>query len=174
MANFSSFQSRHVVQAVNFLDVETIHEAVVDHYLATATAFFGRLENDHHGAVKIPGFRQVFRCAKQHCRVSVMPTCMHAFVGPGCIVQTGRFLHRQRVHICPEPDNQSVSVGPALDDPNHSGFSDARCDLITAEFRQLVGDKCGCPVGVEQQFRVLVNVPTPTSDFFMKIGEDGS
>lgn len=40
--------ARRVVHAVDLLDLETVHQAVLDHRFGARAALFGRLK-DHHG-----------------------------------------------------------------------------------------------------------------------------
>ncbi len=60
----SDRQARHIVDAVDFRNVETVHHAVLDHGEATGAAFFGRLEQKRDRAAEIAGLREVLRCAQ--------------------------------------------------------------------------------------------------------------
>ena len=70
-------QARHVVHAVDLLDAEAVHQAVVDHRLAAAAAFLGGLEDHHRGAVEIARLGQVVGGAEQHRGVAVVAAGVH-------------------------------------------------------------------------------------------------
>ncbi len=44
------------MHAVDFLDAEAVHEAVLNHRLAAGAAFLGRLENDDRRAGEVARF----------------------------------------------------------------------------------------------------------------------
>ena len=59
------------MQAVDRLHRETLEQALLHHHPAAALVFFGRLEDQHHGAVKASGFGQVLGSPQQHGGVAV-------------------------------------------------------------------------------------------------------
>ena len=65
------------MHAVDLLDAEALHQAVLDHRLAAAAAFLGRLEDDDRGAVEIARLGEVARGAEQHRGVAVMAAGVH-------------------------------------------------------------------------------------------------
>jgi hypothetical protein len=70
-------QAGHVVHAVDLFDAEALHHAVLDHQVAAAAAFFGRLEDDRDVAGEIARLGEVFGGTEQHRRVAVMAAGMH-------------------------------------------------------------------------------------------------
>ena len=70
-------QARNVVQAEHFFDAEALHHAVLDHLVAAAAAFFGRLEDDRDRAGEIACLGEILRRAEQHGGVAVMAAGVH-------------------------------------------------------------------------------------------------
>ena len=70
-------EARHVVHAVDLVDGPAVHQAVLDHRLAAAAAFFGRLEDDDRRAVEIARLGEVAGGAEQHGGVAVMAAGVH-------------------------------------------------------------------------------------------------
>ena len=106
--------ARHVVHAVDLLDAEALHQAVLDHRVAAAAAFLGRLEDHHRRAVEIARLGEIFRGAQQHGGVPVMAAGMHLAGDLGRVGHVGRLLDRQRVHVGAQADHlpRAVSRGP--------------------------------------------------------------
>ena len=64
--------ARHVVHAVDLLDAEALHQAVLHHRVAAAAALLGRLEDHHRRAVEVARLgtdtwrpRAAWRCARR-------------------------------------------------------------------------------------------------------------
>jgi hypothetical protein len=51
-----------------------------------------------------------------------------------------------------------------MDEAHDAGSADAGCYLIAAEVLEFSGDKRGCPVKVELEFRVGMKVTSPFND----------
>ena len=83
-------EARHVVQAVDLLDAEALHQPVLDHLAAAAAAFLGRLEDDDGGAVEVPGLGEVLRGAEQHRGVAVVAAGVHRAGGGRGVGEAGR------------------------------------------------------------------------------------
>ncbi len=94
----------HVVEAVDLVDAEALHQAVLDHGLAAGAAFFRRLEDHHRRAVEIAGLGQIARRAEQHGRMAVMAAGVHLAGDGRGIGLAGRLLDRQRVHVGAQSD----------------------------------------------------------------------
>ncbi len=91
------------MHAVDLIDGEAVHQAVLDHRGGTGAALFRRLE-DHHGvAGEIAGLGKITRSPKQHRGVAVMAAGMHLARRLRCVGQIGCFLDRQRIHVGAQP-----------------------------------------------------------------------
>ena len=88
-----------IVQAVDLVAGEFLEQPVLDHGARAAEAFFGRLEDEMHGAVEIPGLGEVARGAEQHGGVAVMAAAVEAAGNGRAPFQVGVLFHRQRVHV---------------------------------------------------------------------------
>src|SRR3954447_12677794 len=69
--------ARHVVHAIDLLDAEALHEAVLDHRVTASAALLGRLEDQHRRAVEVARLSEVLSGPEQHGGVAVMTTGMH-------------------------------------------------------------------------------------------------
>jgi hypothetical protein len=159
------------VHAVDFVDAEAGHHAVVDHGFATGTAFFRRLENHHRGAVEIPRFGEIARRAQQHGGVAVMAAGMHLARRLGFIRQVVGLIDRQRVHVGAQADGLSRRAFAAADDADHAGAADARHHLVAAERLELVGDRGRRAMHVVHEFRMGMQVMPPVGDLVMQVGD---
>ncbi len=97
-------QAWPVMHAVDRLHRELLEQAVFHHAARAGAAFFGRLENQVDGAVKVAMTRQIVRCAQQHRRMTVMAACMHLAGVARRMVKCVEFLHRQRIHVGAQAD----------------------------------------------------------------------
>ena len=103
-------QARHVVHAVDFLDAEALHQAVLHHGVGAAAAFFGGLEDHDGGAVEIARLGQVFGGAQQHGGMTVMAAGMHLAGSSRLVGQVGRLLDGKRVHVGAKADDLAGGV----------------------------------------------------------------
>ena len=69
--------ARPVVHAKYRLHGELVEQAVFDHFTGTATTFFGGLENQIDGAVKVAVFGKILGCGQQHGGVAVVAAGVH-------------------------------------------------------------------------------------------------
>ena len=102
-------QARHVVHAVDLLDAEALHQAVLDHRAAAGAALLRRLEDDDRGAGEAARLGEVVRGAEQHGGVAVMAAGVHLarrLGGPGL---AGLLVDRQRVHVGAEADDAAAA-----------------------------------------------------------------
>lgn len=91
-----------VVQREHGIDGKLPEEAIVDHCLRAAAAFFRRLEDEDHGAVEVAMLRQIARRAEQHRGVAVVPAGVHLVLVLRRVRERVEFGNRQRVHIRPQ------------------------------------------------------------------------
>ena len=98
-------QAGHVVQAIDLLDAEALHHAVLHHRLAAGAALLRRLEDDDRRAVEAARLGEVFCRAEQHRGVAVMAAGVHLarrLRRPGL---AALLVDRQRIHVGAQPDD---------------------------------------------------------------------
>ena len=98
-------QARIIVHAVDLLDLEAVHHAVLHHLAAAAAALLGRLEDHHRGAGEVARLGKIFRGAEQHRGVAVVAAGVHLAGVGGGVGQPGNLGDRQRVHVGAQPDH---------------------------------------------------------------------
>lgn len=121
--------------------------------------FFSWLENEAHGPVKAALLGQQLRCAEQHRRMAVVAAGVHR-AGPGrAIGNCPLFRDTQRIHIGTQRYGAISRSMPQRAD--HPGATDTFGDLVQAELPQLGGNEGRCPLFLETEFRMGVQVMTP-------------
>ena len=162
------------MHAENLLDLEPVHQPVLDHGVGARAALFGRLEDHDRVAGEIARFGEIAGGAQQHRGVAVMAAGVHlAGVFRG-IRQIGRLLDRQRIHVGAQPDHLDVALAGgllALDDADDAGLAEAGRDLVAAEFPQTVGHEGRGAMDVIQQFGMLMDFAAPGLNIGLKIGD---
>ncbi|MHC2879119.1 hypothetical protein ACVI53_001989 [Bradyrhizobium barranii subsp. barranii] len=162
-----------VVHAVDLLDAETLHQAVLDHGCAAGAALLGRLEDHHSIAGEVTGLGEVAGRTEQHRGVAVMATGVHLARSLGGVRQVGLLVDGQRVHVGTHADHLEPLAGrlAALDHADHAGLPEASHDLVAAELAQPVRNECCSAVDVVQQLRMLVDVPAPGLNIGLEVGD---
>src|SRR6266852_720536 len=156
-------QIGRVVQPINFVAGKFLEQAVLDHGAGAAEAFFGRLKDEMHGAVEIPGLREIARGAEQHGGVAVMAAAMEAAGNGRAPFQVGVLFHRQRVHVGAQP-NALATAAFALEHADHAGAAEAAMHF-DAPLGQFVGHDAGCPDFLEADFGMGVQIPADRREF---------
>ena len=151
-------QAGPVVQAVDRLHRETLEQALLHHHPAAALVFFGRLEDQYHGAVKASGFGQVLGGPQQHGGVAVVAAGVHAARVAGAMGKGVGLGDRQGIHVGPQADAGLAGAGPQH--PDHAGAGQAGVHL-TAEAGEPFGHQGGGAVFCEGRFGMGVQVPPP-------------
>ena len=162
---------RHVMQAINLLDGETLDEAFLHHLAGAAAALLGGLKYEDRSAVKVARLGQVASRAEQHGGVAVMAAGVHL---PGSLRPVGhiaRLLDRQGVHVGPEADHPAGGDAPAPDDADNARAAKAGHHLVAAERLELVGDDPRRAVNVEEQLGMLVEIAAPGGDVIDEVGD---
>src|SRR3954466_6298335 len=85
---------RRAVHAIDLLDAEALHEAVLDHRVTASAALLGRLEDQHCRAVKVARLSEVLSGPEQHGGVAVMTTGMHPAGAFGLVRHVRGFCDR--------------------------------------------------------------------------------
>ena len=102
--DFAVVEVGRVVQAIELIAGKLLEQPVLDHGACAAEAFFGRLEDEMHGAVEIARLGEITRRAEQHGGVAVMAAAVEASRNGRTPAQVGVFFHRQRIHVGAQPD----------------------------------------------------------------------
>ncbi len=164
----------NVVHAVDLIDGETIHQAILDHRRRAGAALFRRLEDDDGVTGEIAGLGEITRRTQQHRGVAVVAAGMHLARRFRLVRQIGVFLDRQRVHIGAQADRLRAAARSrlaALDHADHTGLPEPGHDLIATELPEPVGDKSGGPMHIIQQFGMGMQIPAPGHDVGLEFGD---
>ena len=147
------------MHAVDLLDAEAVHQAVLDHGEAAGAALLRRLEDDHRRAGEVAGLGEILRRAEQHRGVAVMAAGVH-LAGHGRLVgKLVRLLERQGVHVGAQPDHLAARRRRlAADDADHAGAPDAGHHLVAAERLELLGDRGGGAVDLVEQLGMGMDI----------------
>ena len=123
----------HIVQPVDLVDGPTLHQAFLDHDVATAATLFSGLEDKHRPPVKIPRLRQILRGPQQDRGVPVMAAGMHLARRFGGILKPRRLGDGQSVHIRAQADTAPRGIGLALDHRDDAALRHAGGDIGDAK-----------------------------------------
>src|SRR6267378_3588987 len=156
-------QIGRVVQPIDLIAGKFLEQAVLDHGAGAAEAFFGRLKDEMHGAVEIPGLREIARGAEQHGGVAVMAAAVEAAGNGRAPFQVGILFHRQRVHVGAQA-NALAAAAFALEHADHAGAAEAAM-YLDAPLGQLVGHDAGGPDFLEADFGMGVQIPADRGEF---------
>ena len=156
-------QIGRVVQPIDLVAGKFLEQPILDHGAGAAEAFFGRLKDEMHGAVEIPGLREIARGAEQHGGMAVMAAAVEAAGNGRAPFQVGVFLHRQRVHVGAQA-NALATAAFALEHADHAGAAEAAM-YLDAPLGQFVGHDAGRPDFLEADFGMGVQVPADRGEF---------
>ena len=161
---------RRIMQRVDFVAREALEQSVSEHRTRAAQALLGGLENEHDRAVEIARPGQIARGAQQHSGMAVMAAPVKA---PRVLRPIGKvrlLVHRQRIHVGPQPDAAPVIAATQhADDP---GFADAAKHL-DAPGRELFGDDARRALLFETDFRMGVEVAPDRHELIGKFENAG-
>lgn len=79
-----------------------------------------------------------------------------------------RLDDRQRVHVGTQRDDRPVAEA-AADHPDDAALAEATMDFVDAEFLQFARDEFRCPVNLEADLGMLMDVPAPADDFIVHL-----
>ena len=140
---------------------ELLEQTIFDHGAGTADAFLRRLEDEDHLAKKMSRGRQVFRRAEQHDGMPVVAAGMHAaFVGRA-VRECIRLHDGQRVHVRAQTDRGGLVTDPQHADNAGLAYAPMHFD---AEFLQFLRHEVSSAPLLEAEFRMGVNIVTPTRE----------
>src|SRR6266404_7407662 len=159
-------QIGRIVQPVNLVAWKFFEQAVLDHGTRAAEAFFGRLEDEMHGAVEIPGLREVARGAQQHGGMAVMAAAVEAAGNGRAPSQVSILFHRQRVHVGAQAYALATTAF-ALEHADHAGAAETAVHL-DAPLREPVGNDPGSADFLEADFGMRVQIPADRGEFVGK------
>ena len=154
-----------VVHAEHRVHRELLEQAVLDHLARAAAAFFGRLEDQVHGAVEIAVLRQVLGRAQQHRGMAVVAAGVHlagvlaawAKVLISCIGSASMSARRPMARV----------AVPFLTMPTTPVLPRPRCDR-DAPFGQLGGHHVGGACFFEAEFGMGMDVAPDLLQFGLK------
>ncbi len=156
-------QIGRVVQPVDLVAGKSLEQPVLDHGAGAAEAFFGRLEDEMHGAVEIPGLRQIARGAEQHGGMAVVAAAVEAAGSGRAPSQIGILFHRQRIHVGAQADAFSPGAF-TLEHADHAGAAETAMHLDTP-LRQLVGHDPGSADFLEADLGMRVQISADRGEF---------
>ena len=156
--DLANLHTRPIMHAPDGLHRKLIKQPILDHRFAAIAPFLGRLKDKIDGTVKIARFSQILGRPQQHRAVPVMATGMHAPRRFGFVGKFIHFLHRQRIHIRPQPDGGVTVAGPSQH-ANNAGLAHTPMNF-NPERLQLFGNKIRCQHFFIGDFRMLMK-PLP-------------
>ncbi|MNI26820.1 hypothetical protein D3C73_805370 [compost metagenome] len=155
-AELAGLHAGPVVHAEHGFHRKALEQAVVDHALGAAAAFFSRLEDHIYRARVIAMLGQVLRRGQQHGGVAVVAAGVHlAFVLAG-VREAVDLLHGQRVHVGAQA-HRAVTGQLAANDADHARATQAAINL-DAPFFKLGRHDVGGAEFFEGQFGMRVDV----------------
>ncbi|MNZ85620.1 hypothetical protein D3C78_1044180 [compost metagenome] len=119
--------ARHVVHGKHRIAGEALEQPVFEHCSCATQALFGRLENQLHGAIEVPGVGQVPGRCQQGGGMAIVAAGMHHTVDPAGIGQAGGFLNRQCIHVGAQPNGTPYAIAQRC---HHAGPAHAGADVI--------------------------------------------
>ena len=134
---------------------EFVEQPLLHHDPATAEPLLAGLENEMHGAVEIARRGEIARRAEQHRGMPVMAAGMHLAVMRRAVRKLVHLLHRQAVHVGPEPDRAQRVAAPYRAD--HARLGEAAMHL-DAPFGELYRDNIGGALLLEPDLGMRVDV----------------
>jgi hypothetical protein len=147
-----------VVHAKHGLHGELVEHAVFDHFTGAAAAFFGRLENEVHGAIKIAVFGEVLGSRQQHGCVAIVTASVHFAVVLAGVCKGVELLHGQGVHVGSEAHTSAAGAAiTAVHDADDAGGAHAAVNG-DAPVCELLGHHIGGANFFEAQLGVGVDV----------------
>ena len=106
---------------------ELLEQPVGEHRLGAADPLFGRLEDEVHAALEIPGPGKVARRPEQHGRVAVVAAGVHHAGRGRPVGEAVRLRDRQGVHVGAQADCPGRVADPQRS--HHPGPPDTGGDL---------------------------------------------
>ena len=134
---------------------KTLEQAVGHHRQGTGAALFGRLEDQHDGAVELRMQGQVPRRSQQHRRMAVVAAGMHSARVLAGMGEAVVLFHRQRIHVGAQTDGALALA--ALQNAHNTGAPDASHHRNTPTLQQL-GHTGGRALFGKAQLRMCVQV----------------
>ncbi len=157
-------QGRPVVQREHPLSGKALEQAVLDHFARTSVAFLTGLEVQVHRAIETARLGQVPRCAEQHGAMPVVPTAVHAARYARAVRRIAQLGDGQRVHVGPKPHGGTTGLGFAIDHRHDTGSAYAGVGG-QPQSPKVSGDLRGCPVLLEPQFGMAVEISADVNEF---------
>ena len=96
---------------------------------------------------------------------------MHGTINFRSVLNTGCLVDRQCIHIRPQANDLARSISFSLDHTNNTGVPNALNHVITAKSAQLLCNQRAGAMGIEQNFRMLMDVTSPRGDVGVHFGK---
>ena len=149
------------VHAVDFVDGETLEEAVLDHFPRPGIPFLTRLNDEDDVAREIfAALHKRMRGQKDAGYVTVVPAGVHAVFDDRSPGMPRMFFERQRVHVGAKRDRDKmpgISLA-AADHRGDAGLADPFDDFVAAHGAQRVGRDLGRADFAHAEFGMGVQV----------------
>ena len=149
------------VHAVDFVDGETLEEAVLDHFPRPGIPFLTRLNDEDDVAREIfAALHKRMRGQKDAGYVTVVPAGVHAVFDDRSPGMPRMFFERQRVHVGAKRDRDKmpgISLA-AADHRGDAGLADSFDNLVAAHGAKRVGRNLGGADFTHAEFGVGVKV----------------
>ena len=146
----------HVVDAEHRIAGKLVEQPVLHHGArAGVAAFLGRLEDEHHRAIKITMRRQILRGAQQHRRVPIVAAAVHAPADRGLVGKPVVLRHRQRIHVGAQADGLAAAAG--AQNAHYTGFPQPRVDFQSPA-AQTLGHQVGSARFLKRQFGMGMDI----------------
>ncbi len=159
---------RPIVQAEDGIDRKAIEKPFRQHLACTRANLLGWLEYQPQGATEIAAFGEITGGSQQDRCMSVVTAGMHdAGIGT-LILETGRLLDRQGIHVGADSDT-AVAIAPPQG-RDHAGTGDTCCDVV-APFHKQRGHLLGGAMLLKGEFGILMQI-MPERDDLIEIGGD--
>jgi hypothetical protein len=158
--------ARLVVDGEHRVAREFLEQSVLDHHPGAATALFGGLEDKVDGPLEVPRLAEDFGGTQQHRGMAVVTAGMHAARAPRAVPEVVGLVHRQAVHVGPQPDRaHRVALAQST---HHAGLAEApgHLDAPLLQFRR---DDVGSPRFLEGELGMGMDIAADGGDLTLDL-----
>ena len=149
----------HIVQAIDLVEGETLHQPVVEHGERALSPLLGRLEDETDGAVEAAFIGEQPRGTQEHAGVAIMAAGMHQARRARAIGMIALLGDPQCVHVSAQRDGAVAGAAPQRS--NDAGTADAFHHLIEAELPEPLRHEGRGALFLEAEFGMGVQIVPP-------------